>query len=333
MSIEIKLSLAAITLETSAIALLFLHGDSNTLLCGYLMLHGIASCLMTPVAWILMPARYHEPKFQVMLLLFSLCFFIPVIGLLGFFIAEIITIFLPSLPLDSRIMRMSMPTYQPAHEAKKLQFRLGRTHEQLKNRSLPLDLRMKALLKIQNKPTRYTSNLLRETLGESVDDLRLLAYGILASKEKLITQRIHDAQDQLRIAKQQENTEASYIAARELAELYWELSYQNLVQGGMRSYALEQVQYYVSEAIQWQKNDSGLRILSGRAHLLAGNLDTAVADFSTAIALGSPQVRVLPYLAELAFLKRDYALARQLIHQNQTESRMHRLRQITDYWD
>jgi hypothetical protein len=333
MAIEVKLSIAAITLEISAIALLFQHGNSNELLCGYFVLHALACVLITPVAWLLMPVRYHQPKFQVMILLFSLCFFIPILGLLGFVIAEIITILLPSLPFIPNIMRITQPSYQPTHESKKITFRLGRTHEQLNNQSLSLDLRMKALLTIQNTPTRYTSKLLRDTLGESFDDLRLLAYGILSSKEKLIIQRIHDALQRLRISKQQENNEASYIAARELAELYWELTYQKLVQGGIFSYALEQVQYYVTEAAHWCESDSGLRVLSGRAHLLAGDLDSAVVDFSTAMTLGMPQIRIQPYLAEVAFLKRDYAKVRQLMHQNQTENRMPLLRQVTDYWD
>lgn len=131
----------------------------------------------------------------------------------------------------------------------KNEFRLGRTQEQLRNRQLPLDLRMKALLIIQNRPTRYTENLLREALGDPFEDLRLLAYGILASKEKQISQRIHDVLNTLNLAIEQTQTEAAYIATRELAELYWELTYQNLVQGGMRAYALEQVQHYAAQAL------------------------------------------------------------------------------------
>jgi tetratricopeptide (TPR) repeat protein len=333
MSIEVKLTFAAITLEMTAIALLLLHSSSVTMLCAYLLLHGIASVCMTPVAWLLMPAHYKEPKFWVMLLLLSLCFFIPVFGVFGFVIAQIITFFLPKSAFRQDFVQVPAPEYQPVRKNKQNEFRLGRTQEQLRNRQLPLDLRMKALLIIQNRPTRYTENLLREALGDPFEDLRLLAYGILASKEKQISQRIHDVLSTLNLAIEQTQTEAAYIATRELAELYWELTYQNLVQGGMRAYALEQVQHYAAQALQWRESDTGLRMLAGRAYLLAGNLEQAESAFKAAISLGLPMVRVFSYLAEIAYLRRDYATVRRLINQPQTERQLPRLRQTTEYWD
>jgi hypothetical protein len=336
MFIEVKLTLTAIAFEIAAIALLTTQSHSNLMLGGFLLLHAIACALITPAVWLLMPARYHEPKLMVMLLLFSLCFFIPVLGLLGFIIAEIISFLLPSLPVLFKFSSVTMPTYQPTfadYENKSKQSRQGHTQEQLKNQNLSLDLRMKALLSIQQKSTRYTAHLLRDTLGEDAEDLRLLAYGILSSKEKVISERIHIVLEQFKAAKEQQDFEASFAAARELAELYWELVYQNLVQGGMLSYALEQVQFYAAQAIQWRDSDAGLRVLSGRAHLSVGNLDLAAASFSEAVALGLPQANVSSYLAELAFLKRDYTYIRNIMHQDQVEINLPRSTHIVNYWN
>jgi len=336
MSTEIKLTLSAIAFESAAIALLFSESHSNMMLGGFLALHAMASALITPSVWMFMPTRYRNPKLMVMLLLFSLCFFIPVFGLIGFVLAEIIALLLPTLPAYIKFSSVTMPTYQPTfadYEHKAQQFRLGNTSEQLKNTNLPLDLRMKALLTIQNKSTRYTAHLLRDTLGENVEDLRLLAYGILSSKEKLISERINIAREQLKKSQEQQDTAVSFTTSRELAELYWELVYQNLVQGGMLSYALEQVNFYVAKAIQWRNSDAGLRLLSGRAHLLVGNLDMAQADFSEAVDLGLPLAHVSSYLAELAFLKRDYTTVRHLMHQDQIESHLPRSGKITRYWN
>jgi hypothetical protein len=333
---EVKLTLSAIALESGAIALLSTQSHSNMMLGGFFLLHGMASVLITPAVWFFMPARYHEPKLTVMLLLFSLCFFIPVLGLLGFVIAEIIALLLPSLPTIFKFSSVTMPTYQPTfadYVNKSQQSRHGQTHEQLKNQNLPLDLRMKALLTIQQKPTRYTAHLLRDTLGENAEDLRLLAYGILSSKEKVISERIHIVLDQFKAAKEQQDIEASFTAARELAELYWELVYQNLVQGGMLSYALEQVRFYVAQAIQWRESDAGLRVLSGRVHLLVGNLDLATTSFSDAVDLGLPPANVSSYLAELAFLKRDFSYIRNIMHQDQIEIHLPRSSHIVNYWN
>jgi hypothetical protein len=93
---------------------------------------------------------------------------------------------------------------------------------------------MKALLALQNVPTRQSSGILREALADSADDLRLLAYGMLDAREQQLTHRIEQALQRHRNGRAGTD-EARYLAARELAELYWELVYQELVQGDMRS--------------------------------------------------------------------------------------------------
>ena len=70
-----KLVTLAVSLELSAIALLFLSSNSTWLIYQYFFLHALASLAITPVAWTLMPANYKQPRLWVMFLLFSLSFF------------------------------------------------------------------------------------------------------------------------------------------------------------------------------------------------------------------------------------------------------------------
>mgnify|MGYP003379176219 CR=1 FL=1 len=135
---------------------------------------------------------------------------------------------------------------------------------------------MKALLALQHMPAR-SANILRDTLSDSSDDLRLLAYGMLDSREKQLTHRIQNA---LQRHADLTTPEERYLPARELAELYWELVYQNLVQGDMRQFALEQVQRYSNEALKHKVKDAGLwaphvdvtwRLYSGNGWLYYGD--------------------------------------------------------------
>ena len=69
---SVKLGITAVVLEIAAIALLFLSSNSQFLIYQYFALHTLACAAITPVAWLLLPKDYKQPKLWVMLLLFNL---------------------------------------------------------------------------------------------------------------------------------------------------------------------------------------------------------------------------------------------------------------------
>ena len=70
---------------------------------------------------------------------------------------------------------------------------------------------------------------------------------------------------------------------------------------------------------------------------LAGNtqkiLAAAEQAYAQARALGLPATRVLPYQAQLAFERRDYAQARALMRELHQWGALPRLRPVIDYWN
>lgn len=329
LSSQAKLGIAAVTLETAAIALLLLSSSSASLLYQYFALHTLACAAITPVAWMLLPKDYKQPRLWVMLLLFNLSFFIPVIGLFGFAIGSLIAAWLPYFRPTYRFTAVTTPQYEMPKHGIDTGWRSGRVRQQLSNKGTPVDLRMKALLALQNMPARHTSGILREALSDSSDDLRLLAYGMLDSREKQLTHRIQSA---LHSYQQASSSAERYLPARELAELYWELVYQNLVQGDMRSFSLEQVQKYATEALKEKVKDAGLWAISGRMWTLRGDYIRATGCFNTAIKQGFPLARAEPYLAELAFLRQDYATARRIMRNLHERGGSRPLLIAADYW-
>ncbi|HNJ85904.1 MAG TPA: hypothetical protein PKI88_00035 [Agitococcus sp.] len=324
-----KLVTLAVSLELSAITLLFLSSNSTWLIYQYFFLHALASLAITPVAWTLMPANYKHPRLWVMFLLFSLSFFIPIIGLFGFTIGSLVASRLPYFNNTHQIKIVHSPEYELPKHNNETGWRSARVRQQLTDKDTPVELRMKALLSLQNMPARHASSILREALSDSSDDLRLLAYGMLDSREKHITHRI-----QLALISYQKaiSNQERYLPARELAELYWELVYQNLVQGDMRNFALEQVQKYTTEALKEKVKDAGLWSISGRMWTIRGDYIRATGCFSTAIKQGFPLARAEPYLAELAFLRQDYQTTRRIMKNLSERGGSRPLLMASDYW-
>jgi hypothetical protein len=329
-SANAKLGALAVTLELSAVALVLVSTKDLAVLLEYFLIHAMACACITPLAWSLMPERYRQPRHWVLVLLYSLCFFIPILGLFGFALAAVAAKWLPHMNTAESFPAVATPHYELPKHTPVSGWRSGRVRQQITDVSAPLELRMKALLALQNVPTRQSSGILREALADSTDDLRLLAYGMLDAREQHLTQRIEQALQ--RHGDAGADTDARYLAARELAELYWEMVYQELVQGDMRDFALAQVRRFCAEALRHKVKDTGLWVISGRMRLLAGDYNGATGAFATAIRQGFPRVRALPYLAELAFLRRDYDTARRIMAELRTDGRSRPLRLCADFW-
>lgn len=330
MGAELKLALGALLAELAALALLYLGSSDTALLYEFFLLHGLASAMAAPFVWAFLPARYRQPRLAVLLLLFSVCFFIPVLGLGGFFVGVILSVWWPRLGNREPFSEVRTPRFQLQHGPQRLgHLRMGQVRNQLSSITVPLELRMKALLALQEVPGRQASEILRDVMADPSDDLRLLAFGMLDGKEKQLNERIHAASEALKAAK---DPQAEFAASKQLAELYWELVYQGLVQGDMRRYALEQVKKHVGKALAHHQADGGLWVIAGRMRMLEKDYDGARSAFETAVEKQFPRVRVEPYLAELAFLRRDFAAVRQHMNKIQKEGRSQQMALVADYW-
>ena len=170
----------------------------------------------------------------------------------------------------------------------------------------------------------------REMLSDPSDDLRLVAYGILDAREKSINARIHAAMQ--RLAQLPPARERAALE-RQLADLYWELVYQGLVQGDLRDHALAQVRKHLDQALSLDPEDAALWSLSGRLAAQEGGYDEAQRAFERARLFGLSEARVLPYLAEVAFRLRRFDEVRELARKLGASSQTQRTAQVIQDWD
>ena len=192
-----------------------------------------------------------------------------------------------------------------------------------------MESRLSALLAVQALPTRVASPLLRQLLGDAVDDIRLVAYGILDSHEKQLNARIHEEQRRLT---GELSGKPRQVTLEHLAELYWELIYQGLVQGDLADHAAAESSRYLAEAMTLAPNNAGLWALRGKLAQHGKDFVTARTAFMRAVALGLPKSRALPYLAEIAFLQRDFATVRNLLDEMRAGQVPAKLEPLIEFW-
>ncbi len=94
----------------------------------------------------------------------------------------------------------------------------GGASARLGARHLSTELRLKSLLAVEAAQTRTSNAILRESLADQNDEIRLLAFGLLARQEKIINDAMHHAREKL---KKSENAVEKALCAKELALLYW----------------------------------------------------------------------------------------------------------------
>lgn len=321
--------LAALTAQLAAVALLARGGTSTTLLLAFLAMQAAAAALTALVLWRLLPLRMRAPFRWSFGFLALFCFLVPLGGPVVWLGSHLLARLLPR-PLDSRHIGMvGLPQFVTYLMARVTHNGGGRLRAQLANIDAPLPERLTALAAMQSMPARTSGPLLRELLADSTDDIRLLAYGMLDGAEKQLTQQILAELPKL------DTTPGEAERARinkKLAGLYWELIYQNLVQGDVYRYTAEQAERHARAALEHDASDAALWFLRGRLALALRAPAQARASLERAATLGFARQRVLPLLAEAAYQECDYASVRALMASIDGASPMPVMRPLLRYW-
>jgi hypothetical protein len=324
-----KLTLGGAAFQFSALALLFRGGTGLPLLLAFLTLQGAAAALLGLALWRLLPRRFRTPFAWSYGYLAAFCFFVPLGGVLVCTGSLLFSKLFPRRRDSDGIASVALPEFV-THLIQRVTHGGGaRLRAQLGNTRAPLPERMTALVAMQSMPTRTASPVLRELLADSADDIRLLAYGMLDGAEKQLTQQILAELPRLEAA---DTPQARGEINKRLADLYWELIYQNLVQGDVYRYTASQVERYASAALEIDDSNAALWYMRGRLALTRNAPGEAREFLARAEALGFARERVLPLLAEAAYLERDYATVRRLMATFDSPSPLPLVRPLLRYW-
>lgn len=327
--LNVKLASLAVALESSALAALLIDVPAPQIVLGFMLVHAAASACLALFAWALLPQRYQQPRKWALLFLFSFSFFIPVLGLIGLFTGILVAAYLPRIRDLQQFETVSIPEYVNLSDNARIRYDAGGIRARLLDQSASIESRLKAMMAIQQMPSRQSSPLLREMLTDPADDIRLVAYGMLDQREKAINSKITEELANIEI---QQSPAARQTSMRHLAELYWELVYQGLVQGDVRKHAIGQSMEYVAESLLLTPDEPGLWVLQGKLINELGQITAARLAFDRALQLGYPAIRLLPYQAEIAFNQRDYSRVQQLLGEMSSFDNSEKTQSLVRFW-
>jgi len=281
----------------------------------------------------MMPARYRLPRVGLIASLWFLNFAVPVGGMLCSIGALAIAAALPRPRAQLPVVLVEEPEFAANLIGTVSYGRGARLKAELQNAEAGTSFRMTALLAMQTMPARTVSPLLQGMLADPLDDIRLLAYGILDNREKTLTQQILVERPKLDVKLHPELSDAERARAnRTLAQLYSELIYENLVTGDVYRNAADQADGFAAAALEHDPNDAALWRLRGRLAIARLDLDGADTMLQRAIDCGFPRERMLPWLAETAYLRRDFARVRKLLAEMDNRAATPTLAAVLDFW-
>lgn len=325
---QLKLTILTLLFELSAGLQLLLSGShSDRVFVSFLLTHMVASGCLASMVVLGMGKRYARPRWTSWLFFFCLSAFIPILGILGILAIILSLPLLPKSGLRRKFISLQLPELDPHEHPPREAFRQAGLKQFLRNDSAPVDLRLRALVGLQSAPSRFASPLLRDLLGASSEDLRLLAYGMLDTREKRLNSEIHTWRESWQNAGSEQDRR--YAAGR-LSSLYWEIIYQELAQGDLRRHAAESSLQFLEMA--FDEGDASIQLRYG--HLLheLERREEAENAYRKAVELGLPAPRVLPYLAELAFERRDFAEVRKMLDTLKNYPDQRRIAPVLSFW-
>ena len=323
-----KLVLAVIILECGAFFILMQHAAVPLQLLGFVLLHAAASFIAAQLVFLFLPEHYRKPRRAVLGLFFLLAFFVPLFSLIAMFAIVMVIRFFTKSVADYPFVRIELPKFTLGGAGIRHALGEGAIRTRLNTPGLPTEVRVKALLSAHAMSARFSIPMLKELLGDEADDLRLLAYGMLDQREKTLNALIHDVLGKLRDAHEPGLRE---LYQKQLAELYWAFAYEGLSEGDILSYMLTEAERYARASLE-TRVDGDLCVLLAQILIRQEKYQEAEAVFSRAIDLGMPVMRIQPYLAELAYLRRDYLAVQQHLRQLPVNNQVQRIANIQRFW-
>lgn len=273
-------------------------------------LHLFIASVFSWAAVHLLRRRYQDA--QRILFLFFLFFNIalPVIGYLFTLILGYYLLHVKHAPMLINTKMLNMEELDQEFPQVKRSFGEGSMVELMSNELATQGLRMKALSAMAENMTQKNIGMIKHSLSDRDDELRLYSFSLISSMEHGLNNKIHEASLRYKSA---EDEEDRANAAKELALLYWEMVYFDLSDEVLKNYLMSEALKYAKIAAVARAHDKSINVLLGKIYLAKEEFDNATTEFVIAIESGVESEYIVPYLAELYFQRGNYASIRSML--------------------
>ncbi len=206
----------------------------------------------------------------------------------------------------------------------------GSMLELMQNDYAPTSLKIKALVAMSENISKNNISIIKQTLSNSDDEIRLYSFAIIDKLEKNLNKQIHHNMDALHKTK---NKALKTKIATQLAYLYWDMIYYELSDKSLQTYLFNQVEKYINIALQNDKYDIKLHVLLGRVYMIQKKFDRAATEFAFVHEV-NPQGNDynMPYLAEIEFNLGAYHITKAIMTQIKSFNNNSTLYPIVEQW-
>lgn len=193
------------------------------------------------------------------------------------------------------------------------------------------DERTLALFKMAQSPLATMNTMLYQLLPDNSDEMRLLAFSILDEQEGTLSQAIDQLQTMLK--HQTLNQETQALLEKNLANLYWDLVYNQLIIHELADSMLTKAEGYALSALNAFPDDAHLWALLGKIYTQLKQDLKAEDAFKKAMSLAIDPAKVMPYLAELYYKRQDYEGVRHALSRAPSLMDISLIAPVKRYWD
>lgn len=319
----ILISVLSIISELLSVALFSGYFDLSVSAAGFVLIHVISCAVFSYCMNSFVPKKVRISDKRSFLFMLAVTSLVPLLGIFGILISVVYAMRNPLHQVEkSWIMHKKEELPSNPRNMLYTKFGTGALRDILLN-SPSVDRRVEAITSISRLPRAQRIAFYKMALRDSSDDVRLLAYSQLDPVEQQITDNIKILAEGF---KNNENADTAF----DISQQFWELCYLGISEGALFN-------HYIHKALEWCQIAIRLEakpnysLLLGKIYLSLDKTDLAYEALKKAYDSRMLTSQVLPYLAECAFKKHEYAKVREILNDLGT-SGAGKLTQIKEYW-
>ncbi|HHD83575.1 MAG TPA: hypothetical protein ENK93_01750 [Campylobacteraceae bacterium] len=299
------LCLFALFVETAALTVTLIAERGMLLLTAALLLHSVASLICALLQIRFLPKVYTSEKRRILALLFAFDFIVPFLGmgigwillLWGFQKSQQIEIDKEVEDIDLQRLEEDFPVISRAFGEGSIPSLISSVHA-------PASKKIRALTLLTQMKSKASVTLIKRTLQDKNDEVRLVGFSMIDAMEKRINEKIHHLGN---VARVHPDPMQRARAHSELAFTYWEQLYQGLVDRQLEQFVIDNIRKHIEAAKALILNDPKLYKLEGRILLMQKAFTDAKEAFLKAMEYGIPESEIASFMAQIAFEERNYS--------------------------
>ncbi len=181
----------------------------------------------------------------------------------------------------------------------------------------------------KNIRTSQSAPVLKSAIGHSNERIRLVAHQMLDKKANRLNREIQRLESEAKIL---ESTSKSNIHLQ-IANNYWELLTLEDDEPVAREELLLKAASHAAQSLATEPRNVNAHFTLGQIYLKQGEIERATASFERSIELGISPDKALPYIAEAAFISRNYKKLRATLAEVSPAFRSYPpMSNVVEYW-